>query len=37
MVYVGIYGGLIIGLLGWYFGRRAASKNRGLDEMHDYI
>ncbi|MFC6333840.1 hypothetical protein ACFP56_14530 [Paenibacillus septentrionalis] len=37
MVYVGIYGGLIFGLLGWYFGRRAARKNRGLDEMHDYI
>lgn len=26
MVYVGIYGGLLIGLLGWYFGRVAARK-----------
>jgi len=37
MVYVGIYGGLFLGLLGWYFGRAAARKNRGLDEMNAHI
>jgi len=37
MVYVGIYGGLLIGLLGWYFGRVAARKKRGLDEMNTHI
>jgi len=37
MVYVGIYGGLLLGLLGWYFGRTAARKKRGLDEMNTHI
>jgi hypothetical protein len=35
--FVGIYGGLTIGLLGWLFGRQAAKKRRGLDEVHDYV
>lgn len=34
---MGIYGGLTIGLLGWLFGRQAAKKRRGLDEVHDYV
>lgn len=37
MVYLGIYGGLLFGIAGWYFGRRAAAKKNGLDEMHDFI
>jgi len=37
MVYIGIYGGLALALLGWFFGRQAASKNRGLDEVHTYV
>jgi len=37
MVYLGIYGGLTIGLLGWFFGRQAAAKKRGLDEVYHYI
>ncbi|MFF2890492.1 hypothetical protein [Paenibacillus sp. NPDC057967] len=37
MVYLGIYGGLLFGIAGWYFGRRAAAKNNGLDEMHAYM
>jgi ABC-type multidrug transport system fused ATPase/permease subunit len=34
---IGIYGGLFMGLAGWYFGRKRAKKKRGVDEMHDYI
>lgn len=34
---IGLYGGLICGLIGWYVGRKIASKERGLDETHDYI
>jgi len=34
---VGLLGGMICGLAGWYFGRRAAKKERGLDEVHDFI
>lgn len=37
MVYLGIYGGLLFGIAGWYFGRRAAAKNNGLDEMLAYM
>ncbi|AOZ93649.1 hypothetical protein [Paenibacillus crassostreae] len=37
MVYVGIYGGLLFGIVGWYFGRRAVAKNNGLDEVLAYI
>jgi len=37
MVYLGLYGGMVLGFLGWYFGRRAASKKRGLDEMYRFI
>ncbi|HLR53880.1 MAG TPA: hypothetical protein VK078_04065 [Pseudogracilibacillus sp.] len=34
---IGLYGGAICGLLGWYFGRRKAIKEHSLDELHDYI
>lgn len=34
---IGLYGGLICGLIGWYVGRKKASQERGLDETHDYI
>lgn len=34
---IGLYGGMICGLLGWWFGRRAAKKNRGLDELYYHI
>ena len=34
---VGLLGGMICGLAGWYFGRRSAKKERGLDEVHDFI
>jgi|HigsolmetaAR203D_1030402.scaffolds.fasta_scaffold00610_7 hypothetical protein len=37
MEFVGLFGGMAIGLMGWYFGRRAARKNRGLDEVHEFI
>lgn len=33
----GLYGGMIFGILGWWFGRKKAKKNRGLDEVHDHI
>lgn len=26
---VGLYGGMICGVLGWWFGRKKAKKNRG--------
>lgn len=34
---IGLYGGLLIGLLGWYFGRKKAKKERGVDEMYEHI
>jgi len=34
---IGLYGGAVCGLLGWYFGRRKAIKEHSLDELHDYI
>jgi len=34
---IGLYGGAILGLLGWYYGRKLAKKQRGLDETHDHI
>lgn len=34
---VGLYGGAVIGILAWWFGRRMAKKQRGLDELHDHI
>ena len=37
MEYVGLYGGMVIGFLGWFFGRRAAGKKRGLDEVYHFI
>ena len=37
MVYVGIYGGLIFAIAGWYFGRRAMTKKNGLDEVLAFI
>jgi hypothetical protein len=34
---IGLYGGLICGTLGWWFGRQKARKNRGLDELYEHI
>lgn len=34
---IGLYGGATIGILGWWFGRRLANKNRGLDELYEHI
>ncbi|WP_404460781.1 hypothetical protein [Sutcliffiella horikoshii] len=34
---VGLYGGAVIGIIAWWFGRRMAKKQRGLDELHDHI
>lgn len=34
---IGLYGGMICGLLGWWFGRKKARKNRGLDELYYHI
>lgn len=33
----GLYGGAILGILGWWFGRRMANKQRGLDELYEHI
>jgi len=37
MEYVGLYGGMVLGFLGWFLGRRAAGKKRGLDEVYYFI
>lgn len=34
---IGLYGGAICGLLGWWFGRKMARKNRGIDELYTHI
>lgn len=34
---IGLYGGMICGILGWWFGRKQARKKRGLDEVYDHI
>ncbi len=34
---IGLYGGAVIGILAWWFGRRMAKKQRGLDELHAHI
>lgn len=34
---LGLYGGMIFGILGWWFGRKKARKNRGLDELYYHI
>lgn len=34
---IGLYGGMICGLLGWYIGRVKAKKQRALDETHNHI
>lgn len=34
---IGLYGGMICGILGWWFGRKKAKKNRGLDELYYHI
>lgn len=34
---IGVFGGLLGGGLGWYLGRRAAAKQRGLDERYHLI
>lgn len=33
----GVYGGLLCGILGWYFGRKKAKKQNGIDEMYHYL
>lgn len=39
MVYVGIFGGLLFGIAGWYwyFSRLAVGKNKSLDEVFTYM
>lgn len=34
---IGLYGGMICGILGWWFGRKKARENRGLDELYYHI
>ncbi|MFE7065137.1 hypothetical protein ACFVAD_23815 [Sutcliffiella sp. NPDC057660] len=34
---IGLYGGAVIGILSWWFGRSISKKQRGLDELHDHI
>jgi lysylphosphatidylglycerol synthetase-like protein (DUF2156 family) len=34
---VGLYGGAMIGIVAWWFGRRMAKQHGGLDELHDHI
>jgi len=34
---IGLYGGAVFGILGWWFGRWMAKKQRGLDELHEHI
>lgn len=34
---IGLVGGIIAGLSGWYFGRKGAQKQGELDEVNDYI
>lgn len=34
---LGVYGGLLCGILGWYFGRRKAKKNNGIDELYHFL
>lgn len=34
---LGLYGGLLCGVLGWYFGRRKGEKNRENDEVRDHV
>jgi len=37
MGFIGLYGGLAFAILGWFFGRRQAKKENGLDEMNSFI
>ncbi|ERI07437.1 hypothetical protein [Aneurinibacillus aneurinilyticus] len=34
---IGLFGGAVLGLSGWFFGRKRAYKNRGLDERYYLI
>jgi len=34
---IGLYSGMILGLFAWWFGRKQARKNRGLDELYFHI
>ncbi|MGV3465023.1 MAG: hypothetical protein ACO1OT_07005, partial [Heyndrickxia sp.] len=34
---IGLYGGLLMGGFGWWYGRKKAMKNRGIDELHHHI
>lgn len=35
--FIGLFGGLLFGLAGWYFGRKKAADQRALDETHSYV
>jgi len=34
---IGLYGGLLMGGFGWWYGRKKAMKNRGIDELYRHI
>lgn len=34
---IGLYGGMVCGILGWWFGRKQARKKRALDEVYEHI
>lgn len=34
---IGLYGGVVAGLMGWWYGRKKAREQRGLDELHDHV
>src|SRR5690625_5283739 len=35
--FIGLYGGALMGLIGLFYGRAKAKKQRALDETHDHI
>lgn len=34
---LGLYGGLLFGIFGWWYGRKKSREKRGLDELHVHI
>lgn len=34
---IGLFGGMIFGAFGWWYGRHKAKQNRGLDELYRHI